>query len=188
MTADQGYIRGRPIGCFGFCSCGSFFGQTHSLGSGPVTGIDNPRASSSSNTLVMVCIQQPSSVCGFSGDLTIRVPCRAQIVHQIFVRHLVQKVGFPHFGDHPTCSNCSNKADELGSYKGKVSLCICLVETLVVFVLAEDELQHPALIITKISRFRIHFQIQIEHNDTEDTAFVLILAAREVLVLPTVAR
>ena len=94
--------------------------------------------------------------------------------------------GFPHFVDHPTCSNCSNKVDELGFHKVKVSLDICPVETLVVFVLAEDELLHPALIITEISRVRI--QIRFEHNNTEDTVFVLILAAREVPVLLTAGK
>ena len=104
------------------------------------------------------------------------------------VGHLVQKAGFPCFRDYLTCSICSNKVDELGAHKGKVSLYICLVETLVIYVLAEGKLQYPALIITEriiteISRFQIHIQIRFEHNNTEDTAVILILTAREVLVL-----
>ncbi|MBR2751262.1 MAG: hypothetical protein IKD90_09035, partial [Clostridiales bacterium] len=72
MTADQEFFLGRPRGRFGFCTCGSFFGRPRFFCSGFGTGIDKPRASSSSNTQLIVCTHEPSSDLGGSGASTIR--------------------------------------------------------------------------------------------------------------------
>lgn len=68
------FFLGRPLGCLGLFSICSFgFGlRPRFFGSGFGTGVDSPRASSSSKTVFKVCTPYPSSVAGMGGPSDLR--------------------------------------------------------------------------------------------------------------------
>ena len=95
-------------------------------------------------------------------------PCRGKVVHQFYIRHVIEKAGFPCLPDDPAGGNCREEVDELASHHRKVALAVGVVQAFIVLVTVEYYFRKPPLIIAKVSSLRIKVLIGFQDDHAKE--------------------